>query len=148
MAKDMKTGASTVSSNPFGDLTTMLEQFKVPGADMSSFIEARRKDVKALVEANQAAYEAMQALARTQTEMLTQAMQSMQESAKGMAGGRAGMPDPVKQAELARDAWQKMLANMKTLAEMAQKSQAEAVAGLTARAKENMAQAQHMLHPK
>ena len=97
MAKDTKTETPNMGSNPFGDLSTMLEQFKVPGADMSSFIEARRKDVQALVEANQAAYAAMQALARTQSDMLTQAMQGIQESAKGLTSGDAA--DAAKQAE-------------------------------------------------
>ena len=103
MAKDTKTDTASTGSNPFGDLSTMLEQFKVPGVDMSSFIDARRKDVQALVEANRAAYEAMQALARTQSDMLTQAMQGIQESAKGLTGGNAGMPDAAKQAEGARE---------------------------------------------
>ena len=89
----------------------------------------------------------MQALARTQTDMLTQAMQGIQESAKGLTSGKR-MPDAAKQAEGARDAWQKMLADMKTLAEMAHKSQVDAVASLTGRAKENMAEAQRVLVPK
>jgi len=148
MAKDTKTDTANTGSNPFGDLSTMLEQFKVPGVDMSSFIDARRKDVQALVDANKAAYEAMQALARTQSDMLAQAMQGIQESAKGLTSGNAGMPDAAKQAEGARDAWQKMLADMKTLAEMAHKSQVEAVASLTGRAKENMQEVQQMLIPK
>jgi phasin family protein len=148
MAKDMKTDTSTAGTNPFGDLTTMLEQFKVPGVDMTSFIAARRKDVEALVQANKTAYEAMQALARTQSDMLTQAMQGMQESTKGLSSGKAGMPDATKQAEAARNAWQKMLADMKTLAEMAHKSQVDAVAGLTGRAKENMEEVKQMLAPK
>jgi phasin family protein len=148
MTKDTRTDTASMGSNPFGDLSTMLEQFKVPGVDMSSFIEARRKDVQALVEANRAAYEAMQALAHTQSDMLTQAMQGIQESAKGLTGGNAGMPDAAKQAEGAREAWQKMLADMKTLAEMAHKSQVDAVASLTGRAKENMAEAQQVLVPK
>ena len=37
---------------------------------------------------------------------------------------------------------------MKTLAEMAHKSQVDAVASLTGRAKENMAEAQRVLVPK
>lgn len=147
MTKDMKTDANA-SANPFGDLTTVLEQFKIPGVDMSSFIEARRKDVQALVDANKAAYDAMQALARTQADMLTQAMQGVQESAKGLAAGKPVVPDMAKQAEAGRDAWQKMLADMKTLAEMAHKSQVDAVASLTARAKENMDEVQKMLLPK
>jgi len=39
---------------------------------MNSFIDARRKDVEALVAANKIAYEALQALAHTQSDMLTQ----------------------------------------------------------------------------
>jgi hypothetical protein len=146
MAKNTDTG--TVGSNPFGDLTTMLEQFKVPGVDMSSFIEARRKDVEALVEANKTAYEAMLALARTQAAMLTQAMQGIQESASGSSSGKAGVPDPARQAEAARDAWQKMVADMKTLAEVAHKSQVDAVGSLTGRFKDNLVEAQQMLVPK
>lgn len=143
MAKDSKT-----ASNPFGDLTTMLEQFAVPGVDLSSFMDARRKDVEALTEANKAAYEGLQALARTQADMLAQAMQTMQQSAAGLTAGKAGVPDVAKQAETAAQAWQKMLADMKQLAEMAQKSQADAVASLTARVKENVQEAQQMLSPK
>jgi len=136
MAKDMREDLGELNVNPFGDLTTMLEQFKVPGVDLSSFIDARRKDVQALVEANQAAYAAMQALVQTQTQMLTEAMQRVQQ------------PDAARQAEGALEAWQKMLADMKTLAEMAQKSQADALAGLTARAKENMEEIQAALAPR
>ncbi len=147
MAKDMKTESSSDGANPFGNLTQMFEQFKLPGVDMASIMDARRKDVEALVEANKSAYEAMQALARTQTDMLTQAMQSMQETAKGMAAGGVGA-DPAKQAETARNAWQKMLADMKGLAEMAHKSQADAVASMTQRATQSMQEAQQMMLPK
>jgi len=99
---------------------------------MSSFVDARRKDVEALVEANKGAYEAMQAMVRKQTEMLTQAMQSIQESAKGLTSGQAGVPDATKQAEVVRAAWEKMLGDMTKLAEMAQKAQAEIAAPATA----------------
>ena len=46
------------------------------------------------------------------------------------------------------DTPQKMLADMKTLAEMAHKSQVDALASLTGRAKANMAEVQQMLAPK
>ena len=148
MATDTKRDTGTVIPNPFGDITTMLEQFKIPGIDMTTFVDARRKDVEALVEANKASYEAMQGLARTQTEMLTQAMQSIQESTKGLASGQGGMPDATKQAEAVRVAWAKMLSDMTSLAEMAHKAQADVLARLTAKAQENMEEFQQMLRPK
>ena len=56
------------NGNPFGmpfvDITKILEQFKLPGIDIQAVLDARRKDVEALTQANQIAYESMQALAR------------------------------------------------------------------------------------
>ena len=135
-------------SNPFGDVTKMIEQFKLPGVDMSAIMEARRKDIEALVQANKAAYESMQAMAHKQTEMLTQAMQDIQSAVKEAAASKGGLPDPKKQAELARDAWKKTLADMKDLADMARKSQADAMAGLTQRAAQSIEELKKMMHPK
>ena len=135
-------------SNPFGDVTKMIEQFKLPGVDLAAIVEARRKDIEALVEANKAAYESMQALAHKQTEMLTQAMQGIQEAVKEAASGKGGLPDPKKQAELARDAWKKTLVDMKEMAELARKSQADAMAGLTQRAAQSVEEIKKMMHPK
>ena len=148
MATDNTTDHTARDFNPFRDLTKTFEQFKIPGVDMTSFVDARRKDVEALVAANKITYEALQALARAQTDMLTQTMQGMQESTKGMlASGEKG-GDMVKYTEAAQKAWQKMLADMKVLAEMAQKAQAEAMAGLTERAKENMGAMRGLAHAK
>ena len=137
MAADSKKDTPIVDFNPFRDLTKTLEQFTVPGVDMSAFVAARRKDVEALTAANKAAYEALQDLGRTQTEMLTHAIKAMQESAEGMVRVGIKGADPSKQAEGARVAWEKMLADITELAELARKSQAQAVASLTATATES-----------
>lgn len=131
MATDSKKDTPIVDFNPFRDLTKTLEQFTVPGVDMSTFVAARRKDVDALTAANKAAYEALQDLGRTQTEMLTQAMKGMQESAEAMVRVGTKGADPTKQTEGARAAWEKMLSDIKELAELARKSQAQAIAALT-----------------
>ena len=152
MAANTKKDSSASDFNPFSDLTKIFEQFKMPGADMNSFVDARRKDVEALVAANKITYEALQALAHTQTDMLTQAMQGMQESAKGMlASGESGgakATDMAKHSESAQKAWQKMLADMRSLAEMVQKAQKDAMAGLTARATENLGAMKGLTHTK
>lgn len=141
-----KKTTSTPEANPFGDLTKMFEQFKLRGLDMAPIIESRRKDIEALVEANRATVESMQALARKQTEVLTQTMQGMQESAKSLVGG--GAPDITKQAELVRKAYQKALADMKDMAEMARKSQTDAMAAITQRATQSMAEMKTLMQPK
>ena len=129
-------------TNPFGDLTKMLEQFKVPGVDMSALVESRRKDIEAIVEANKTAYDSMQAVARKQTEMLTRAMQDIQ------AAATTGITDPGKQTEVARNACVKALEDMKDLAEIARKSQADAMASITQRANEHVEEIKKMLQRK
>ena len=131
--------------NPFGDLTKMIEKFKVPGIDMAAIIEARRKDIEALVESNKAAMEGMQAVGRKQAEMLAAAMQEIQATAKSQA---SSMGDPAKQTEIAKKAFTKVLADVKDLAEMARKSQVDSMASITRRATEHMQEIKKMLTPK
>ena len=111
--------------NPFVDFTTMLQQFKLPGVDMTAIIEARRKDIDALMESNKIAYEGMQALAQKQAEILRTTMEEMQASAKEMSAGGNPLANAGKQAELAQQAVQKAFVNMRELAEMARKSQTD-----------------------
>lgn len=133
-------------SNAFGDLTKMLEQFKLPGVDTQEIVEARRKDIDALVKANQAIYEGMQALANKQGELLKTAMEDIQSAVKGAAGG--GVGDPGKQGELARKAYEKVLGDMKDLAEIARESQADAMAKITQRGTEHLDEVKKMMKLK
>ena len=147
MAADPKRDTAA-DFNPFRNLTKAFEQFKMPGMDTNSFVDARRKDVEALVAANKITYEALQALASTQADMLTQAMQGMQASAKGAMAGTTQGGDMTQHAEAAQKAWQKMLADMKQLAEIVQKAQVEAMAGLIERAKESVGEMKGLAHTK
>ena len=132
---------------PFGDMSEMMKQFKVPGLDMAPIIESRRKDMEALMEANKATYESMQALGRRQAEILTETMQGIQDSAKGLAIAGAGSPNAGKQADFVRNAYQKALADMKDLAEMVRKSQTDALAGISARATQSLQEMKKLIQP-
>jgi phasin family protein len=134
-------------SNAFGDLTKMLEQFKLPGVDTQEVVEARRKDIDALVQANQAVYEGMQALANKQGELLKTAMEDIQSAMKGTASG-IGAGDPAKQGELARKAYEKVLGDMKDLAEIARESQTEAMAKITQRGTEHLDEVKKLMKLK
>lgn len=131
--------------NPFADLAKMFEQFKVPGVDMTAIVDARRKDVEALTQVNQAVYESMQAMARKQSDMLAQAMLCAQDAARQAASGAA---DTAKQSELARNAYEKAVADLKELAEIARKSQAEALAVVSKRANQQVEEFRKLMQPK
>jgi phasin family protein len=130
--------------NPFADFSKILERFKVPGVDLPALAESGRKDMEALVEANKAAYQGLQALARKQAEMLTEAMSRIQEAAKRGAGTTPG----TKASDLAREAYHKTLADMKELADIVRTSQAEALTKVTDRAIEHLQELRKMIQPK
>ena len=99
----------------------------------------------ALVEASEAAQVAMQALVRKQAEIATEAIQGIQEFAKALVAGGANAPDPARQAALVSDAYQKALADMKDLAEMARKSQVDAMAIITKRGTDSLAETKKLM---
>src|SRR5436190_13476432 len=134
-------------TNALGDIAKMLEQFKLPGIDTKEVVEARRKDIDALVQANQVVYEGMQALAKKQAEMLKEAMENIQTAVKDAAAG-VGAGDPTKQGELARKAYEKVLGDMKDLAEIARESQADAIAKITQRGTEHLDEVKKMMKLK
>ena len=135
-------------TNPFGNLDELVKQFKVPGVDVNAIIESRRKDMDAVIAANQATAAAMQQVAMKQTEILTQALQAAQESAQALAKGVGGAIDPMKQADLTRKAYEKALADMKEVGEIAQKAQTTAMSGITARAQQSVQELTKLMQPK
>ena len=135
------------SGMPFVDVTKILEQFKLPGVDMQSILEARRKDMEALAKANQIAYDNIQALARREAEILQQTMAEWQGAMAGMAGkGPAEMA--AKGTELAAQAFGRALTNMRELAEMASNSQSQTYEILNRRFQENLEELRKLMQLK
>jgi len=137
----------TNTGMPFVDVTKLLEQFKLPGIDMNAIMQARRKDMEALAQANQIAYETMQALARREAEILQQTMSEWQGAMAGMAGTNPAEM-AAKGTELATQAFGRALANMRELAEMASKSQTQTYEVLNKRFQENLEDLRKLMQPK
>jgi phasin family protein len=66
---------------------------------------------------------------------------------KGTASG-IGAGDPAKQGELARKAYEKVLGDMKDLAEIARESQTEAMAKITQRGTEHLDEVKKLMKLK
>ena len=123
--------------NPFQTYTKMMEQFRIPGVDLQAMLEARRKDVEAVVQANRVAFQGVQALVQRQTEILQQTMSEWQKAAQGLSGKDPGAAMG-SQAELAKQAFEKALQNMRELAELAVKAQSDAYEVIKQRMHENI----------
>jgi phasin family protein len=139
-----KTGQAA-SANLFGDFTKLIEQFKLPGVDLNTVMEARRKDIEALAAANRTALEGIQSLSQKQAEILRTTMDQLQSLVKHMAAGSAS---PATTGEVVQQALQKTFASMRELAEAAYRSQADAFAVVSQRVQENMQEVKALLQPK
>ncbi|TMH37353.1 MAG: phasin family protein [Betaproteobacteria bacterium] len=121
---------------PFMDVNQLLAQFKIPGVDVSALMEARRKDIEALVTAHR------------QAEMFKEAMTEWQAATEAMMSGQSPGAGAAKQAELGKQTFEKALANMRELAEIATKSQTEAWEVVTRRFHENLEELKKLMHPE
>jgi phasin family protein len=148
MYQQFLSNAMATPGNPFTDFSRMFEQFSVPGVDMAAIVEARRKDIEALTEANRIAFEGMQSLVQRQTEILRRSMEEVQAAAKDMAAGGKSMGAGSMPADFAQQAFHKAFENMRELAEMATKSQKEAIEVISKRALQNVEEMKKMMRPK
>ena len=131
-SNDIKpTEKSAVGDTPVFDFTKLMSQFRLPGVDFAALVDRERKNIEALAKANRIAFEGWQRLVRRQAEMLQETMKKVvadanQEDAKK------------KRADLAKEGFEKALANMRELAEITTQSQKEALDVVRKRIEENV----------
>lgn len=126
------------------DLGKLIEQFKLPGADMSALVEWQRKDLEALAEANRQAYEGIKALAERRNEILRETLGQWQGALQDVAGKDA----LAKQTESAQQGVQQAIENFRELAAMEAQTRNNSWKVVQDRLQENMANLQKLLQPK
>ncbi len=124
-----------MTKNPFFDIdfTKIAADYKIPGLDVEALVGAQRRNIEAITAANQLAFEGLQAVGRRQAEILRQ---TLEETAAVLRDAVAqGTPEEklAKQTDLAKQAFEKALANMKELADLLAKSNQDAAAVISAR---------------
>jgi phasin family protein len=128
------------TGNPFFDIdiSKILGDFKVPGLDVDSIMASQRRNIEAVTAANQLAIEGLQAVLRRQAEILRQSMEEAGNLVGDLMSASAPEDKAARQAELMKVAFEKALANVKELAEMVAKSNAEAAEVLSKRVSESL----------
>jgi len=120
-----------------------LKQLDLAGV-AGKLVEGRRKDLQAIVEANKKSYAGIQAVVQRQTAMLKEAISQWQALAGSMSVAEP-RESISKLNEMARASFQRSLGNIRELAELAGRSQAEAFEVLKARIQENVDEVNQML---
>ena len=130
------------------DLTGFLHQFKLPGIDVAAIMESRRKDIDALVAANQTALQGIQNLGQTQAEILKKTMTELQMFVQEISNSGKAPENLGKVSQLVQQAVQKTLTDMRELAEAGYKAQADTFAVVSKRAQENIQEIKALVKPK
>jgi phasin family protein len=129
------------------DFSKVLGSLKLPGVDWQALLESQAKNIAALSAANHLAFEGMQAVARRQVEILQQTMTEAAELARQSTaiGTREAL---TRQSDVAKQAFEKAIANMHELADMVQKSNRQAVDVVNQRIAASLQEMKDHLQPK
>lgn len=132
-----------VIAKPLKGLAERLQNLKLSGA-AGAVLESGRKDLAALVKANEKSYQGLQAVVARQTEMLRSAITDWQGAISSMPG-----KDPkegfAKLDEMGKAAFQRAIDDMRELAELAAKSQSDAFEIVRQRVTDNVDQVSQLL---
>lgn len=122
----------------FGDINKYVADFKAPTFDVEGLVAIQRKNFEALSAANKLAVEAMQAVMKRQAEVLRQAMDEVAVAVREVSAPGTAPEKAARQTELAKDAFERTVANVRELSEMVAKSNIEAGDVLNKRVAESL----------
>lgn len=113
------------------------EDMKVPAVDMDKIVEHHRKNLEALAASGKAAAEGATAIAAKQKEIVETAVKEIQAAAEGFKLPGSAQEMMAAQTEFAKRAMEAAVKNTRDMAELMQKSNAEAVRVIQDRMKES-----------
>ena len=128
------------AKKPKLDLQATLDKLKLPGVNTQALIESGRKDIEALLAANERVFTGLEALSHKQADLLSDIMKEWQASAKD-AIAKGSTSEKINQAAShAQRAFTHALANMKEMADIAAKSHEDVLSILNQRYQEGIEQ--------
>lgn len=127
------------------DVTKYMGQFKLPTFDVDALMASYRKNVEALTAANQCTLEGVGALVRRQTEIAREAIESYTKAVGDLLAEGSVEEKAARQAELARQAYDRAVANARELGDMVTKTSNEAFGLLNDRIRESFGEIQDLV---
>lgn len=119
-------------NNPFteffanNDFTKAFEQYQTLPFDLKDLIEAQRRNVQAITEAQKLTMENLQAIAQRQTEILSQIVEDNSNIARSLLSEGTPEEKISKNADLFKKVYERTVSNMRELGDMVNKSGIEA----------------------
>ena len=131
-----------------GDLPKLMQDFKFPGLNFEHAMAMQRKNMEALTSANQLAAEGFQTVAKRQAEIIKESIEDFTSALKDLMAAGSPENNAAKQADVAKRTFERTIANMRELAELAAKSNAEAFEVINKRMVESIDELKEMAPKK
>ncbi len=115
-------------TNPFlnFDVQKLFADAQLPGINAEAILAFQKKNIEAVVSANQAVVDGVQAVARRQAEIAQESVRELSARFGEVVDG-TNVKDPLgRQTDLLKDAVDKTAENMTELSDLVRKSQTEA----------------------
>lgn len=146
----------TADNNPFdpakladmmksADFTKMFDMSQFKGLDQSALFDAQKKNMDAMVAAQQAAASGYQDLFEKQVAIFQETISAAQEQIGELTKTSSPSDAAAKQAELSKKAYETALANVNDLTDAAQKANAEAFEIVKARVEASVKELQSLV---
>jgi phasin family protein len=121
------------------DLSKAMGDMRAPTVDMETVVSMQRKNMEALTQANQLAFEGAQAIMRHQMEMAQRSMEEFASMFTGLFQQNGSMEDRVaKQADVSKAALEKSVSHARELADLVSKANNDAFNVLSRRVAETL----------
>jgi phasin family protein len=132
----------------FADFGKFWANGKTANLDVNWLLSYQRKNIEAFTNANQRAFEGVQAIARRQAEIAREAAEDMSKATQELVSPGSPEDKLAKQASVAKGVFETAIANVSELTQLVQKSQAEAFEVIRKRVVENFDEVKAALEPK
>lgn len=132
----------------FTDMSKMFAGMKVPGVDWQAVMDSQQKNISALTEANKRMFEGAQAVMQQQAEIMQKSMTELTAASQEMM--KEGDPEAgaKKRFDLAKTSFEAAVANMQELADVAGKSNGEALEIINQRANQAFEEIKAVINAK
>ena len=118
----------------FSDFSKLMSDYQIPGVDWQEIMASQQKNLAALTQANQVLMQGAQAVMQRQVEILQRAMGEAMAASQELMQEGDPQANATKRFELAKASFEAAISNLRELAELAGKSNREAIEVINKRA--------------
>jgi phasin family protein len=126
------------TATPNFDPTAAFAPFALPNVDVDALATAQRRNVEALTVVNQVAADGVKSFTTRQTEIVRGVFDDYAKAMNALMGVGDPQTGAVKQAELAKESFEKSVDSVRELAEIASKTQAQTLEVINQRVAEGL----------